>query len=69
GPAGTDMHVEASYHHRYRKALEARFGASITWKNLGIGGTDASAGGTGVPEDRYDGSNPNRLQAIVDAKG
>jgi len=69
GPAGAGLHWYGSFNARTAKTLQDRFGGTVTYKNLGIGGTTTGSEGSGTPEDRYGGSNANRLAGVLAAKG
>ncbi len=62
-------HWYGSYHRRLQATLQSRYGVTIDFRNLGIGGTTAGSGGTGIETDRYGGSNPTRLAGLLAAKG
>lgn len=62
-------HWYGSMHRRMATAIEDRYGITVDFKNLGIGGTNTGPGGTGTPTDRYGGSNTTRLAGILSAKG
>lgn len=68
-PGDGVQHWYGSFNRRLHAALQTRYGVTIDFKNLGIGGTDTSNTGSGTPADRYNGSNAARLAGILAAKG
>lgn len=63
------IHWYGSFSRLIRDRLATRYGIAVDYKNLGVGGTDASSSGDGSTGNRWGGSNGTRLAAAVAAKG
>lgn len=62
-------HWYGSFNRLIRDRLASRYGVTIDFKNMGVGGTDAGNGGDGSAGNRWGGSNSTRLAAAVAQKG